>query len=155
MFLSANEKRWLLLTTPGRFFQKDLTINHSTCLFFVCYLEESLKVWNWKVLKGIGRFHCNYKSNYYLRNSSISFSNALRLCFKLLLPCPQIENNSWEWSYGKHDEQEFTGLNIAWAGTILDGIFWIAIIRVGIFQVGVILGGSFPGGSCPGWELSG
>ena len=86
------------------------------------------------------------------------------MCFKLLLPCPQIGNNAWEWSYGKHDEQEFTGLNIVWVGTILDGIFWIAIIRVGIFwvrifQVGVILGGSFPsgnfpGGSYPGWEFS-
>ena len=70
------------------------------------------------------------------------------MCFKLLLPCPQIGNNAWEWSYGKHDEQEFTGLNIVWVGTILDGIFWIAIIRVGIFwvgifQVGVILGGNF------------
>ena len=71
MFLSAKEKCWLLLTTSGRFFQKDLIINHSTCLFFVRYLEESLKVWNWKVLEGIGRFHCNYKINYYLHNSSI------------------------------------------------------------------------------------
>ena len=92
------------------------------------------------------------------------------MCFKLLLPCPQIGNNAWEWSYGKHDEQEFTGLNIAWVGTILDRIFWIAIIRVGIFwvgifqvgifQVGIILGrsfpnGNFPGGSYPGWEFSG
>ena len=80
------------------------------------------------------------------------------MCFKLLLLCPQIENKAWEWSYGKYDEQEFTGLNIVWVGTILDGIFWIAIIRVGIFQVGVILGGSFPGGnfpggSYPGWEF--
>ena len=81
------------------------------------------------------------------------------MCFKLLLPCPQIGNNAWGWSYGKHDEQEFTRLNIVWVGTILDGIFWIAIIRVGIFWagifqvgillVGVILGGSFPGGSYP------
>ena len=82
------------------------------------------------------------------------------MCFKLLLPCPQIGNNAWEWSYGKHDEQEFTGL------TILDGILidGIAIIRVGIFwlgifQMGIILGGSFPGcnfpgGSYPGWEFS-
>ena len=83
------------------------------------------------------------------------------MCFKLLLPCPQIGNNAWEWSYAKHDEQEFTGLNIVWVGTILGRIFWIAIIRVGIFwvgifqvgtlQVGVILGGSFPSGSYPGW----
>ena len=65
---------------------------------------------------------------------------------------------------GKDYDQKFTGLNIAWVGTILDGIFWIAIIRVrifwvGIFQVGVILGGNFPGenfpgGSYPGWEFS-
>ena len=80
-------------------------------------------------------------------------SNALRLCFKLLLPCPQIGNNAWEWSYGKHDEQEFTRLNIAWAGTILDRIFWIAIIWVGIFPVGVIVGGSYPGWEFSGWEL--
>ena len=94
------------------------------------------------------------------------------------IPCPQIGNNAWEWFYGKHDEQEFTGLNIVWVETILDGLFWIAIIRVGIFQVGifyelswvgvfqvwifqvgVILSGNFPGGnypcgSYPGWELS-
>ena len=63
-------------------------------------------------------------------------------------------NNAWEWSYGKHDKQEFTGLIIVWVGTVLDGIFWIAIMRVGIFQVGVILGGSFPGGSYPGWKFS-
>ena len=77
------------------------------------------------------------------------------MCFKLLLPCPQIGNNAWEWSYGKHDEQEFTGLNIVWVGTILDGIFWIAIIRVGIFQVGVILGGNFLWWGFSRWELSG
>ena len=68
--------------------------------------------------------------------------------------------NAWEWSYGKHDEPKFTGLNIVWVGTILDRIFWITIIRVGTFQVRVILGGNFPGGSYPewgfsGWELSG
>ena len=56
MFLSANEKCWLLLTTSGRFFQKDLIINHSSCLFFVRYLEESLMVWNWKVLEGLEDF---------------------------------------------------------------------------------------------------
>ena len=49
-------------------------------------------------------------------------------------------------------------------GTILDGIFWIAIIQVGIFwvgifqmgifQVGVILSGNFSDESYPGWELS-
>ena len=77
------------------------------------------------------------------------------MCFKLLLPCPQIGNNAWEWSHGKNDEQEFIGLNVVWVGTILDGIFWIAIIWmgifwVGIFQVGVILGGSFLGESFPG-----
>ena len=65
------------------------------------------------------------------------------MCFKLLLPCPEIGNNAWERSYGKHDEQEFSGSNIVWIGNILGGIFWIAIIRVGIFQVGVILGGNF------------
>ena len=45
-------------------------------------------------------------------------------------------------SDSKHDEQEFTGLNIAWMGTILDGIFWN------------FLGGNFSGGSYPGWEFS-
>ena len=86
------------------------------------------------------------------------------MCFKLLLPCPQIGNNAWEWSYGKHDEQEFTELNIVWVGTISEGIFWIAIIRwefswlefsrwelswVRMFWVGC------PSGSYHGWELSG
>ena len=74
-------------------------------------------------------------------------------------PLSSDRNNAWEWSYGKHDEPEFTGLNILWVGTILDEISWIAIVRtgifwVGIFQVGVILGGNFPGGSYPGWEFS-
>ena len=64
-------------------------------------------------------------------------------------------NNAWEWSYGKHDEPKFTGLNIVWVGTILDRIFWITIIWVGTFKVGVILGGNFPGGSYPEWEFSG
>ena len=82
------------------------------------------------------------------------------MCFKLLLLGPQIGNNVWEWSYDKHDEQEFTRLNIVWVRFVLGGIFWIAIIRVGIIRVGVILGGNFlggnyPGGSYPGWELSG
>ena len=87
------------------------------------------------------------------------------MCFKLLLPCPQIGNNAWEWSYGKHDEQEFTALNIVWVGTILDRIFWIPIIRVGIFwvgifqvgtfQVGAILDGNFLWWRFSGWELSG
>ena len=44
-------------------------------------------------------------------------------------------------------------------GTILDGIFWIAIIRVrispaGIVRVGVILGENCQGGSYPEWEFS-
>ena len=77
------------------------------------------------------------------------------MCIKLLLPCPQIGNNAREWPYGKHDEQEFTELNIFLVGTILDRIFWIAIIRVGIFQVRVILGGSFPGGNFPGGSYPG
>ena len=47
------------------------------CLFFVRYLEVSLKVWNWKVLEGIGRFHCNCKINYYVHNSSIYWLNLL------------------------------------------------------------------------------
>ena len=63
-------------------------------------------------------------------------------------------SNAWKWSYDKHYEPEFTLLNIVWVGNILDGFFWITIIRVGIFQVGVILGGNFPGGSYPGWEFS-
>ena len=56
---------------------------------------------------------------------------------------------------GKHDEWEFTGLNIVWVGTKLDGIFWIGIILVGSFWVVIILGGNFPGGSYPRGELSG
>ena len=55
---------------------------------------------------------------------------------------------------GKDYDQKFTGLNIVWVGTILDRIFWIAIIRMGIFQVGVILGGNFLWCGFSGWELS-
>ena len=77
------------------------------------------------------------------------------MCLRLLFPCPQIGNNVWEWSYGKHDEQEFTRLNIVWLGTILDRIFWIAIIRVGIVRVGDILDGNFLLWEFSGWELSG
>ena len=50
----------------------------------------------------------------------------------------------------KHDEWGFTGLNIVWVGTILDGIFWIRIIRVVIVRVGVVLAGNLSGGNCPG-----
>ena len=50
----------------------------------------------------------------------------------------------------KHDEWEFTRLNIVWFGTVLDRIFWIGIIRVEIFRVGIIMGGNFTGGNCPG-----
>ena len=81
-------------------------------------------------------------------------------CFLCLLLHSDLYATLIVFVYGKHDEQEFTGLNIVWVGTILDRIFWIAIIRVeifqvGIFQVGDILDGNFPGGSYPGWELSG
>ena len=76
-------------------------------------------------------------------------------------------------SDSKHDEKEFTGLNIAWVGTILDGIFWnflggsypgwefsrwelssMGIFRAGIVRMGVILDGNCPGGSYPGCEFS-
>ena len=66
---------------------------------------------------------------------------------------------------GKHDGWEFSGLNIAWVRTILDGIgvilgviglSWVRIFRVGIVRVGVILGGNFPGGgNCPGGVILG
>ena len=56
---------------------------------------------------------------------------------------------------GKHDEWEFTGLNIVWVGTKLDGIFWIGIILMGSFWVVTILGGNLSGGSYPRGELSG
>ena len=72
---------------------------------------------------------------------------------------------SWEMTRGnnlnsKHDEWEFTRLNIVWVGTVLDEIFWIGITWVGIFWVVIILVGNFPGGNCPsgsypGWEFSG
>ena len=81
-------------------------------------------------------------------------------------------------SDSKHDEKEFTGLNIAWVGTILDGIFWnflggsypgwefsrwecsrwelssMGIFRVGIVRMRVILDGNCPGGSYPECEFS-
>ena len=50
---------------------------------------------------------------------------------------------------GKHDEWEFTRLDIIWVGTVLDRIFWIGIIRVEIFMVRIIMGGNFTGGSYP------
>ena len=78
------------------------------------------------------------------------------MCFKLLLSRHHLENGL----NGKHDEWEFTGLNIVWVGTILDGISWI-----GFFLVAIVLGGNFPCENCPSqsypeweisaWELSG
>ena len=67
---------------------------------------------------------------------------------------------SWETTRGnnvngKHDEWEFSRLNIFWVGTVLDRIFWIGIIRVGIFWVVIIVGGDFSCGSYPGWEFCG
>ena len=61
---------------------------------------------------------------------------------------------------GKHDEWEFTRLNIVWVRTLLDGIFWIGIHRVEIFWLVIILGVNFSGGNClggicPEWEFSG
>ena len=70
------------------------------------------------------------------------------VCFKLLLPCPQIGNNVWEWSYGKHDA----------------GIYWVEYCFGGNYirrsfldcnnPGGNFLGGNFPGGSYRGWEFS-
>ena len=62
---------------------------------------------------------------------------------------------SWEMTRGnnlngKHDEWEFTRLNIVWVGTVLDEIFWIGIIRVGISWMVIILGRNFSGWNCPG-----
>ena len=88
------------------------------------------------------------------------------MCFKLLLSRRHLENGL----NGKHDEWEFTGLNIVWVGTILDGISWIGFFlvvivlggnfRVRIVPAGVILSGKFPHGNCPdgsypGWEFFG
>ena len=60
----------------------------------------------------------------------------------------------------KHDEWQFTRLNIVWVGTVLYGIFWIDIIQMGIFWVVIILvwnflGGNSLGRSYAGWEFSG
>ena len=41
IFLSANEKCCLLLTTSQKIFQKDFIVNRSGCLVFVRYLEVS------------------------------------------------------------------------------------------------------------------
>ena len=63
---------------------------------------------------------------------------------KLLLPRRQLGNDTWNNLNGKHDELEFTRLNIVWVGTVLDEIFWMVI-----FWVVIILGANFPGGNCP------
>ena len=55
---------------------------------------------------------------------------------------------------GKHYEWGFIRLNITWVGTVLDGIFWIRIIRVGIILVGNFPGRNFSDRSYPGWEFS-
>ena len=41
IFLSSNEKCWLLRTTSGKFFHKDFIVNHSGRLVSVRYLEVS------------------------------------------------------------------------------------------------------------------
>ena len=56
---------------------------------------------------------------------------------------------------GKHDEWEFTGLNIVWVITILDGLSWIGINWLGISWLVIILGGNFPGGNSPGGSFPG
>ena len=50
LFLSANEKCWLLLTTSGKFFLKNFIVNHSGDLVFVRNLEVSVvsNVQYWK-----------------------------------------------------------------------------------------------------------
>ena len=92
--------------------------------------------------------------------------NALRLCtssyFNLVFSRETVRGNHLN---SKHDDSEFTRLNIVWVGNISDGIFWIGIMWVGIFwmeifEVGVvlvrvILGGNFPSLGFSGWELSG
>ena len=80
-----------------------------------------------------------------------------------------LNNSKSQRANGKHDEWEFTRLNIVLVGTALDRIVSIGIIWVRIFWVGIIMGGNFTGGSCPrgiypwwgssrreysGWELS-
>ena len=55
----------------------------------------------------------------------------------------------------KHDEFEFTGLNIVRVRTILDGFSWIGIIRVGILWVVIIQGGNILVGNCPGGSYLG
>ena len=50
----------------------------------------------------------------------------------------------------KHDELEFTGLNVVWVVTILEKVFWIGIIQVAVACVIVILGGNFSSGKGPG-----
>ena len=62
---------------------------------------------------------------------------------------------SWEMTRGnningKHDEWEFTRLNIVWVGTVLDEILWIGIIRMGFSWMVIILGRNFSGWNCPG-----
>ena len=78
----------------------------------------------------------------------------------MLLPSPQIVNNAWEWSYGKHDELEFTRLKYCLGGNYIRPDFLdcnnpAGNFPGGIVQVRVILDGNFPVGSYPGWGFFG
>ena len=51
IFLSSNEKCWLLLTTSERFFHKNFVVNHSGRLFF-CPLFEGVRHFECPVFGG-------------------------------------------------------------------------------------------------------
>ena len=68
--------------------------------------------------------------------------------------CPRIGNNAWEWSYGKHDEQEFTGLNIVLNGNYIRRNFLDCNDPGCDFLGGKFPGGNFSGGNYPVWEFS-
>ena len=77
------------------------------------------------------------------------------VCFKLLLPCRQMGNNAWEWSYGKHDDQDYNRIEYCLGGNYIGQNFLDCNNPGGDFLVGNFPGGSYPGWEFSGWELSG
>ena len=88
-------------------------------------------------------------------NEQVVSARKLYVCvLQATSSCPQIGNNAWEWSYGKHDEQEFTGLNIVLDGNYIRRNFLDCNNPGCDFLGGKFPGGNFSGGNYPVWEFS-
>ena len=72
----------------------------------------------------------------------------------MLLPSPQIVNNAWEWSYGKHDELEFTRLKYCLGGNYIRPDFLDCNNPAENFPGENCAGESYPGWEFSSWELS-